>query len=243
MRAQQLPLLADDLGSSSIDPESSSTCSISVRPAELQLVRLAIDLGALEVGGRLTPAEQEIVDQAGLANPPLGAGPDQVRAAILAGADPLGEALCQLRPISDRRAVGAFYTQPALVGPMLDWVLAREPNRLVDAGCGSGRFAAGAVRRQPDLAVVAVDIDPVATLLTRAALAVLEARAATVLQADYAAIDLPAIAGRTAYVGNPPYVRHHSLTAARKAWAARIGRRLGYPVSGLAGLHAHFYLA
>jgi adenine-specific DNA-methyltransferase len=218
MRAQQLPLLSDDLGFSSIEPESISTCSVPVRPAELQLVRLAIDLGALGVGGRLTPAEQEIADQAGLVTPLLGAGPDEVRSAILAGADPLGEALCQLRPISDRRAVGAFYTQPALVGPMLDWVLARRPNRLVDAGCGSGRFAAGAVRRQSDLAVVAVDIDPIATLLARAALAVLEAQAATVLQADYAAIDLPAIAGRTAYVGNPPYVRHHSLTASHSSF-------------------------
>src|SRR5438094_2034617 len=129
MRAQQLPLLSDDLGFPSIEPESISTCSVPVRPAELQLVRLAIDLGALQVGGQLTPSEQDIVARADIVNPLLGAGPDEVRAAILAGADPLGEALCHLRPIADRRTVGAFYTQPALVGPMLDWVLARQPNR------------------------------------------------------------------------------------------------------------------
>jgi adenine-specific DNA-methyltransferase len=44
-------------------------------------------------------------------------------------------------------------------------------------------------------------------------------------------------------VGNPPYVRHHDLPPETKAWALRTARRLGQPVSGLAGLHALFFLA
>lgn len=243
MRARQPFLLPDDLPPLPSQSSAEPVPPLPLRPDELRLVRLASDLGAGEIGGRLTRAEQHVFDQGRAAGPPTDLPLAQARAAILAGEDPLGEALCRARPARERRALGAFYTQPAIIAPMLEWVLARQPARLVDAGCGSGRFAAGAVRRQPDLAVVAIDVDPLATLLTRAALAVLEAPTATVLQADYATLQLPRIAGRTAYVGNPPYVRHHNLSVASKAWAVRTGRQLGYTVSGLAGLHAHFYLA
>jgi predicted RNA methylase len=126
---------------------------------------------------------------------------------------------------------------------MLEWVLNQAPDRLIDPGCGSGRFAAAAIRRHRELRVVAIDLDPCATLLTRAALAVLGARATTVLQADYTALDLPPIGGRTAFVGNPPYVRHHDLSPAAKAWAVSAGRQLQQGVSALSGLHVHFYLA
>lgn len=80
-------------------------------------------------------------------------------------------------------------------------------------------------------------------MLTRAALAVLGARRATVRLVDYTALALAPTAGRTAFVGNPPYVRHHDLRPELKARAAALGKMLGYPVSGLAGLHAYFYLA
>jgi hypothetical protein len=64
-----------------------------------------------------------------------------------------------------------------------------------------------------------------------------------VLCADYLTVPLPEHDGVTAWVGNPPYVRHHSLTPATKAWAARAADRVGHKVSGLAGLHALFFLA
>ena len=126
---------------------------------------------------------------------------------------------------------------------MIAWSLGHHPDRFVDPGCGSGRFAASAARRDPALDLIAIDLDPIATLLTRAHLAVVGARSATVLQADYTTLTLPASPGKTAFVGNPPYVRHHDLSAAAKTWAVATGRRLGHPVSALAGLHAHFYLA
>lgn len=88
-----------------------------------------------------------------------------------------------------------------------------------------------------------MDLDPLATLLTRANLAVLGARKATVLNADYLTVRLPTHEGTTAWVGNPPYVRHHGLTPAAKRWAGKAARRLGHSVSGLAGLHALFFLA
>ncbi len=126
---------------------------------------------------------------------------------------------------------------------MVDWALAQNPSRVIDAGCGSGRFSAEIIRRQPGLSVVAVDIDPLATLICRASLAALGAENVRVLNADYTTLDLPPIRDRTAFVGNPPYVRHHDLTAEQKAWAKSAARALGLTMSGLAGLHAYFFLA
>lgn len=210
---------------------------------ERALLRLALDLGATDVGGPLTDAEQRLAEQARAAFPVSASSLRDTRDAILAGHDPLGSRLCEIRAPASRRLQGAFYTPATLVGAMLDWVLERNPDRLVDPGCGSGRFAAGAIRHRSDQPVVAVDLDPFATLLTRANLGVLGARSARVIQADYTTFDLPPITGRTAFLGNPPYVRHHDLSAGTKAWAVREGRRLGYTVSTLAGLHVYFYLA
>jgi adenine-specific DNA-methyltransferase len=163
--------------------------------------------------------------------------------AIREGADPLGEAFCRLRDAATRRAVGAVYTPAQLIGPMVDWALGQKPDRVIDCGAGSGRFLAEVLRREPAIEAVAIDTDPVATLMTRAMLAVMGASKVRVIQGDYTRLTLPAIAGRTAFVGNPPYVRHHQLSAEAKAWAQATADRLGHRISGLAGLHAYFFLA
>ena len=126
---------------------------------------------------------------------------------------------------------------------MVDWVLDRSATRVVDAGCGSGRFALEIARRCDTVQVIAVDNDPLATLLMRAGIAVLGAQRVTVLNADFLQLELPDHEGLTAFVGNPPYVRHHELPAAVKAWGQEAARRIGVPFSGLAGLHAYFFLA
>lgn len=122
-------------------------------------------------------------------------------------------------------------------------MLRQSPDRVIDAGTGSGRFTLEVVRRDRDVPIVAIDLDPVATLMTRAGLAVLRAAAATVIHADYTTMALTPSAGRTGFVGNPPYVRHHNLSPALKAWAQRAARSSGQTISGLAGLHAYFFLA
>lgn len=217
--------------------------SLDVDRDVLALVRLAADLGAERSGGPLTDDERQALQHARELPASDEGERDYGRAAMLRGEDPLGARLARVRPAVVRRAVGAFYTPPAIVRPMVAWLLARDPSRVVDAGCGSGRFSAAVARLRPDLAIVAVDSDPVATLMTRAALHLLGTHNARVLQADYTAFDLPPITGRTGFIGNPPYVRHHDLPAEAKAKAARMGAALGYRVSGLAGLHTHFLLA
>jgi len=54
---------------------------------------------------------------------------------------------------------------------------------------------------------------------------------------------LPEANGRTLFVGNPPYVRHHQLTTEAKTWLTEEAKKLGFAASQLAGLHVHFFLA
>jgi adenine-specific DNA-methyltransferase len=56
-------------------------------------------------------------------------------------------------------------------------------------------------------------------------------------------LGLPATAGRTLFIGNPPYVRHHQISGAWKAWLTAQAKSLGMEASQLAGLHVHFFLA
>lgn len=49
--------------------------------------------------------------------------------------------------------------------------------------------------------------------------------------------------GTTAYLGNPPYLRHYDLPPKTKAWAQTAAALLGRSVSGLAGVHGGpFYI-
>jgi adenine-specific DNA-methyltransferase len=210
---------------------------------EAALVRMALALNAAEVGGSLSAGERELADAAAVLPRVPRAEVATVQAAIRAGQDPLGDAFCKLRDAAARRALGAVYTPGLLVSPMVDWVLDQHPARVVDGGSGSGRFIGEILRRRPETEVVAIDIDPLATLMTRAALACLEARRARVVHGDYTRLQLPAFTGRTAFIGNPPYVRHHQLTPEAKIWAQETASRLGHRISGLAGLHAYFFLA
>lgn len=162
---------------------------------------------------------------------------------ILAGADPLGDWFCRLRSAAERRGVGAVYTPAELVEPMVHWLLDQVPARVVDAGSGSGRFSVAVARKAPELSLVAADLDPVATLMTRGSLAALGVSEARVIQTDYTDLKLPGVTGSTAFVGNPPYVRHHQLTPRAKAWAQDAAAALGHTISGLAGLHTYFFLA
>ena len=209
---------------------------------ELNLARLAVALGAIGAGGALSRAEEQLIDSAADLAEPSRQLLDATFAAIRAGTDPLGEQLLAIRRPPSRRLTGQIFTPDTIVAPMVKWALDQQISRIVDPGCGSGRFAL-AFARQSSAQIVAVDTDPLSTLITRAGLASIGNTRATVLNGDYTQANLPPHDGKTAFVGNPPYVRHHNLSAGAKAWAQMAGQKAGVPISGLAGLHAHFFLA
>lgn len=208
---------------------------------EEQLLSVALQLGAADVAG-WSQAEQELAETSvPTNNKKLVAA---LRAQIRGGEDPLGCFFGQIRSPEYRRNLGATYTPASIVAAMLKWAQERPaPARVVDPGVGSARFLLEAAAVFPKAQLVGVEIDPLAAILARANLAAsgLAKRSQIFLQ-DYRE-DLPSIDGRTLFIGNPPYVRHHQISANWKGWLTEKAEQFGLEASRLAGLHVHFFLA
>lgn len=211
----------------------------SIRSEE-QLAGLAYALGASDIP-LLSTAEEALKTTEAIEPALVGL----TQQGIMYGNDPLGHAFCALRSPEERRSSGATYTPIGIVRAMLAWSKEQaEPERIVDVGAGSGRFLVAAGRAFPKAELVASELDPLAALTARAHLAVAGlAERSRVIVGDYRELDLPATDGRTLYIGNPPYVRHHLLEQSWKTWLAQTAGRHGLKASKLAGLHVHFFLA
>jgi hypothetical protein len=210
--------------------------------SERDLAGLAVALGARRIRG-WSEAEAELAK--GSAPVPRAVA-NAARQRIESGSDPLGEALCALRTPEQRRPRGATYTPGSIVEAMLAWAATtRRPfARIVDPGVGSARFLVAAGRRFRTASLVGVELDPLAALLARAHLAAagMENRA-EVLVEDFRDFVPPDVEGRTLWIGNPPYVRHHLIEPPWKRWFADTAMSSGFSASQLAGLHVHFFLA
>lgn len=168
----------------------------------------------------------------------------RARTYIGQGLDPLGGAFLRLRSAANRRTLGAVYTPEPIVGSMLNWAADQaEPARIVDPGAGSGRYLLAAAERFPNAQLVGVELDPLAALMLRANLEVRGlTQRAQILVEDFRLVKLPATAGSTLFLGNPPYVRHHDIGDEWKQWFATSAKAYGVKASKLAGLHIHFFL-
>lgn len=209
---------------------------------ETEQALAATCLALMDQPSRLSNGEAALAAQAswGLFPPDL----DALRAAILQGEDPLGDAFSALRSAAHRRAAGAVYTPQQIVHSMVAWLAAQgAPARIVDPGAGSGRFILAAGAAFADAALVAVENDPLAALMLRANLGVRGwTDRASIVVGDFREMVLPLISGQTAFIGNPPYVRHHEINDHWKAWYAQRFAAYGIRASALAGLHLHFFL-
>jgi hypothetical protein len=191
-----------------------------------------------------TVAERRLADAAPPACPvSLARQVERVRQAIVGGADPLGDAFCRLRTAAARRPTGAVYTPHNIVTAMVGWIAAKhcQPARVVEPGAGSGRFIANAAEVFPLSELVAVELDPLAALMLRANANTLGfGERLRLFVGDYRDLSLPPIRGTTAFIGNPPYVRHHGIDAARKTWLSDTAASLSINASQMAGLHIRF---
>ena len=209
---------------------------------EDDLVALAVALGARDVRP-LTEPERALISRAGTVKDDV---VDAAVKAIRRGEDPLGEAFCHLRTPETRRPMGATYTPASIVSAMVKWsaLQGEAPSRVVDPGCGSGRFLVLAGKQFLKAQLMAVELDPIAALLARAHFAVAGLTERVSMQVrDYREMHLPEMQGKTLFIGNPPYVRHHLLGVRWKAWLTEKAKERGLDASQLAGLHVHFFLA
>ncbi|HEX6765701.1 MAG TPA: N-6 DNA methylase [Polyangiaceae bacterium] len=221
-------------------PYNTPVAASAVEPnSERELVGIAQALGALRVGP-VSRGEKRLLATA------RSASPDVIREfveVIRRGGDPLGEAFCRLRAPAERRPLGATYTPQPIIDAMIASTRRHEPARVVDPGAGSGRFLVAAGRAFPRAKLIAVEKDPLAALLCRAHLAAAgHARRSRVENRDFLDVTWSSVKGRTLFVGNPPYVRHHDVARSRKRWLSETAASLGLSASQLAGLHVYFAL-
>ena len=209
---------------------------------EPRLFAAALDLGARDVPGWSTTEEKLARDAQTVPSNLL----DHLRDEIRAGQDPLGEVFTDLRGPETRRELGATYTPLAIVDAMLAWAAEQDtPARVIDPGAGSGRFLLRAARRFKSAELVGVEIDPLAAVIARGNLSAagLKDRSRVVL-GDYRTENpINGNGGRSLFVGNPPYVRHHLIEPRWKEWLVASARELSMSASQLAGLHVYFFLA
>lgn len=205
-----------------------------------KVLSAAVQLGAIDVAG-WSAAELDIVR----AVPKSRVDTQSLRERIQAGEDPLGDAFCAIRNPEARRHLGQTYTPSAVIASMVGWAADQlHPERVVDPGTGSGRFLVAAARAWPGAELLGVDIDPVAAIMARGNLAAAGAAGRScIIVGDYRDMQLRRIPGRTLYMGNPPYVRHHQISPDWKSWLTATARQRGLTASQLAGLHVHFFLA
>ena len=210
---------------------------------EQQLCAVAWALASHGCLKEVNRAEASLIAKAD--EPPLSVAVEHVAAAIRSGEDPLGTAFTSLRSAAQRRKLGATYTPASLIGPMSEWLANhKRASRVVDPGAGSARFLVAAGRLLPEARLVAVEIDPLASLIARANLTALGFdERSEVHTADFRSLKLAPGPGPTAFIGNPPYVRHHDIAPKWKAWLRERSEELDLKASALAGLHVHFLLA
>ena len=221
-------------------PPAQDAAQAAALSTEPELIAAAADLAG--DSRTWTPAERRLArNPCGIPNAAIAA----LRAGIVDGRDPLGEAFRRIRPPGERRLQGAIYTPLDIVDAMTAWAASGNvrPARVVDPGAGSGRFLSAAAARFPEAQLVAVETDPLAALMLRAtAHARGFADRLELKLADYRRIHLPKPEGPTLFIGNPPYIRHHRIEDSWKDWYARAAARRGLKASKLAGLHLHFFL-
>lgn len=215
---------------------------VTTLDALLDLPTLVSVAARLVNGVILSKEEQEIAEQySTVVSDEL---VELVRAAIVECTDPLGAAYCAIRTPEQRRGAGQTFTPVEAVLGMFAWANAQgNVARIVDPGAGTGRYVLHGLRQNLEAIGVASEMDPLVALLLRAnATALGLANRLDIRVGDYRALELNPIEGRTLFIGNPPYVRHHDIAPSWKEWYSDSLKRLGHASSKLAGLHLHFFV-
>jgi adenine-specific DNA-methyltransferase len=143
----------------------------------------------------------------------------------------------QINPREQRHKIGQFFTPAPIAELMADAVREVEPTTVLDPGVGGGMLLR-AVGKGP--ALFGLDIDAAAVELAAASMPgkceialgdFLDAEGWPLSEATFDAV-----------VANPPYVRHHNLSAEHKLLARHYSSRFDLKVSSLSGSYVYFFL-
>lgn len=142
------------------------------------------------------------------------------------------------------RTKGQFWTPDWVAEFMVAYALREQPNQLLDPALGEGVFFRAAKRYAElhgfDLAFFGRDVDPQI---------VEQARQSGLNDVDLRHVEIrdfvldPPSENFPAIVANPPYIRHHRLSAPQKASLRDFARTTtGRHIDGRAGLHVYFLI-
>jgi adenine-specific DNA-methyltransferase len=142
-----------------------------------------------------------------------------------------------LKGREERYRLGQFFTPQAIAEYMAAAALEVAPATVLDPGVGGGvllRALAGGDRR-----LFGLDVDPDAVELASESLPNAE-----IVVGDFLAASAWPLSEQTfdVVIANPPYIRHHNLSADHKALAQHYAARLGRKVSSLSGSYVYFFL-
>lgn len=154
----------------------------------------------------------------------------------------------------DRKRLGAWYTPPALVEPLVTWAVRSPTDVTLDPAAGDGGFLVRTAARLRDLGapdvrnrLVAVDINPAAIAATNRALrasgVVLPRR--HLICSDFFEVDPTQTEGGSfpridAVIGNPPYIRYQTFAGTDRQVALERAARVGVRLSSLTSSWAPF---
>ncbi|MGA9350893.1 MAG: N-6 DNA methylase [Anaerolineae bacterium] len=142
------------------------------------------------------------------------------------------------------RKKGQFWTPDWVAEAMVEYVLADRGGTLFDPGVGAGAFfrAAKTIAKEKELSVnlLGMDIDPIALE---------QAIEQGLSRNDIAGVKIgdfvfqPPQEKLSAIVANPPYIRHHRISAETKELLKRLSlQTIGKILDGRAGLHVYFLI-
>jgi adenine-specific DNA-methyltransferase len=152
----------------------------------------------------------------------------------------------RLRTPQQRNRLGQFATPSALARAMLQYareVLGAAPVRFLDPAIGTGSFYAALRRAWPPAQIEAATGFEVDAHYGEPCRRLWRGTPLRLRLEDFTAAALPAREARrfNLLICNPPYVRHHHLSAAAKARLQHSSLLAsGVRLNGLAGLYAHF---
>jgi len=136
----------------------------------------------------------------------------------------------------ERQQLGQFFTPETLAAHIVELALQGNPRTLLDPAVGAGRL----LQDLPEaLGVFGMDVDDLAVGLAKQSLG----DKVNLAIADFLDHESWPFEHETfdAIVANPPYVRHHRLTAAQKARRLGLNKSLGIELSGFADYYVYFF--
>jgi adenine-specific DNA-methyltransferase len=153
--------------------------------------------------------------------------------------------LDSLKTAAERNKWGQFATPPDLAVSIAQYarsLIGDSPVRFLDPAIGTGSFYSALCQvfpRRQIAAAAGIELDP---LFAEIATSLWRERGLEVMRGDFTCQHPPEHRFNLVLT-NPPYVRHHHLSAADKdRLRARLAQSLHLDISGLAGLYCYFLL-